>query len=175
MEKQPLRAPQMQLIVYAALFTAGMSTAVGFGASRLWIWMVISLGFTALALFGESTSWSHRLADLTFAGFAALGGWGLLRGVPVPFGLVTPAAALIAWDLHHYRERLAQVKHIEAEPALVRDHVQRLFLTVGAGLGLGAVALLVRMTYSIGVIVVLGFVLAFGLSRAVSYLRKASD
>jgi hypothetical protein len=46
---------------------------------------------------------------------------------------------------------------------------------VGAGLGLGAVALLVRMTYSIGVIVVLGFVLAFGLSRAVSYLRKASD
>jgi hypothetical protein len=175
MQVQLFRASRMHLIVYTALAIAGLSTAVGFGLRQRWLEMAASLSFTVLALFSETTAWSDRLAGLVFAGYAVLGGFGLLLGIPPLFGLLTLAAALIAWDLHHYRQRLAGVARIEGEFALVRRHLRRLFITVGAGVGLGGLALLVQVDYGVGVIVVLGLILAFGLSRAVGYLRKESD
>jgi hypothetical protein len=175
MQKQGLRAAHIQLIVLAAWLTAGASAAVGFGLHRRWNEMILGLGFTALVLFGETKSWKDRVAGPGFAGFAMLATVGLLRGIPALSGLLTVAAALIAWDLQHYGQRLDQVARIEAEPTLIQDHLRRLFMTVGAGVVLAGIALLVRTDYSVNILIVLGLVVAFGLSRAVTYLRRESD
>jgi hypothetical protein len=46
---------------------------------------------------------------------------------------------------------------------------------VGAGVGLAGMALIIRVDFGVGAIVLLGLILAFGLTRAVSYLRQQSD
>jgi hypothetical protein len=165
----------VQLVAYGALLTAGVAAALGFGIRGLWVEMVVALGFTAMAIYAEHSSWSERLAGPSLAGFAVLGGGGLLRGLPTLLGLITVAAALISWDLHYFRQRLAKVDHIEAEGALVKEHLQRLFVVVGLGVAAGGLALLIRVSYGAGILFLLGLILVFGLSRAVSYLRKESD
>ena len=175
MQERTFRASQLQLIVYAGLLTAGISTAAGFGILGLWFEALLCLAFMALTLLGESRSWRGRVAGITFAGYACLAGWGQFRAIAPAFGLITIAAALIGWDLHHYQQRLGQVERIEAESALIKAHLRRLLITVGAGVGLAGMALLVRVNYGVGAIVLLGLIVAFGLTRAVSYLRQQSD
>lgn len=175
MPQPTFRASQLQRMVYAAIAVAGISAVVGLGLREFWIEMVLSLAFSTLALAVATTGWRTRFAGPTFAGFALVGGGGLLQGMPALFGLLTLAAALIAWDLHHYGERLAQVGRIEEESSLLWAHLRLLFGTVGVGLVLGGMGLLMRVDYGVGAILILGFVLALGLTQAVSYLRKQSD
>jgi hypothetical protein len=175
MQERTFSASRLQLIVYAGLFTAGVSTAAGFGILGLWIEALLCLAFMALALLGETRSWRGRVAGGAFAGYAFLASWGLLRTIAPPFGLVTIAAALIAWDLHHFGQRLSQVERVEAESALIKAHLRRLLITVGAGVGLAGMALIIRVDFGVGAIMLLGLILALGLTRAVSYLRQQSD
>ncbi len=72
--------------------------------------------------------------------------------------------------------RLDTRARLEAEARMLeREHLRRLAIVSGLGLLLGALALTVRLTLSFGVIVVLGVVAIFALSRLIRYLRQESD
>lgn len=72
--------------------------------------------------------------------------------------------------------RLDTRARLEAEArVLEREHLRRLAIVSGLGLFLGALALTIKLTLSFGVIVVLGVIAIFALSRLIHYLRQESD
>ena len=74
--------------------------------------------------------------------------------------------AWAAWDLTHFRCRLAQVEQvIETKVKLEHDHLQRPLPVLGAGGLGGSAALLIRFELSFGWMVGLGLLLLIGLSR----------
>lgn len=166
---------RIDLLITGASAVAGGVLILTFALNGLWLWAALSLGVTAVGVLLERLPAPDRLCGLVFVGFVMLSTASLLQGHVPLAGLVATAAALVVWDLHAFRQRLASVGHIEAAPRLMRAHVQRLFTVVGLGLVLGTAALLVRMSLDIGLIVLLGLLLIVGLSQTISFLRKKSD
>jgi hypothetical protein len=106
------------------------------------------------------------------AGMAAAG---LLLGVGAGWMLLAVVAALSAWDLDAFVRRLKDAARVVDRDALERQHLLRLLMVDGLGLGLAAVALGVRVRLGFGLVILLGILAILGLSRVISLLRHESD
>jgi hypothetical protein len=102
----------------------------------------------------------------------------LARSAPLQEQTTDESQAILSDRGRLARSAAPQERTIE-EPdtrtTLVRAHLQRLALTLGTSLSLGAAALVIRVDYSIRTLAVLTLVLLVGLGGAVAYLRRASD
>ena len=85
------------------------------------------------------------------------------------------SAALAAWDLDYFAQRLRSVEYTTRAHDLERRHLRRLLVVEGLGLLLGAVALGVKVRFSFATACLLGLVAVLGLSQAVGFLRHESD
>ncbi len=191
---------RLGLLVYGTSAVAGVTLALGYALRRAWVHAVAALLLAGWsALIEPSTVTTRRrpgrwvtakpltrvstglvrlvasMAGIVFAGFAVLVAWGLLQNVSAPLMIVALAAALANWDLHYFRRRLAAAAHVVAPGPIVGAHLRRLAVVVGGGSGLGLLALFVRVRYSMGTVVLLSLLALVGLSRAVAYVRRASD
>lgn len=179
-------------IMTSSTLVATAALALGYGLNRQPIGVLIFIALGLLWLVGQ------RYALQAFAGLGMLGFTigallGILYGAQNGWMLVGITAALVAWDLHHFIQHIRVSEQVETTPedagertgvedradvearALERLHLQRLGIVSGLGLLLGALALTVRLTLGFGVIVALGLVAIYGLSRLVHYLRQESD
>ena len=80
---------------------------------------------------------------LTF--YVATAAAGVIIGLYVPILVVGVAAALAAWDLVNFEAIVKLALHAEVREALLRSHLRSLFVAMGAGLFLAAIAMLVRI------------------------------
>ena len=190
-------------IMTISTLVATAALALGYGLSQHFIAILIFIALGLLWLAGQRYA-KRAVAGLGLLGFAVGAVLGTLLGVQNGWLLVGLTAALIAWDLHHFIQhlrvneqrtsgsethsagteteteveagRLDTRARLEAEArVLERAHLRRLALVSGLGLFLGALALTIKLTLSFGVIVVLGLVAIFALSRLIRYLRQESD
>ncbi|GEM_PF-807867 len=191
-------------IMTISTLVAAVALALGYGLNQNFIAIPIFIALGLLWLVGQryAVRASAGLGLLAFAVGALLG---TLFGVQNGWLLVGITAALIAWDLHHFIQhmrlneqqtpdsersetntadteteveavRLDTRARLEAEArVLEREHLRRLAIVSGLGLLLGTLALTIRLTLSFGVIVVLGVIAIFALSRLIHYLRQESD
>jgi hypothetical protein len=191
---------RLELLIYSTSAVAGTTLALGYALRRRWVYAVAALLLAGWsALIEPSTVAARRrpgrsvtarpltrasttvvrlvanMAGIVLAGFAVLVAWGLLQNVSAPLMIVALAAALASWDLHYFRRRLAEAAHVVAPRPIVGAHLRRLALVVGGGSGLGLLALFVRIRYGMGMVVLLSVLALVGLSRAVAYVRRASD
>lgn len=170
---------------------AAATLAIGYGLHGQPIGTLIFIAFGVLWLVGQRYA-LRASAGLGLLGFSAGVLLGTLYGVSNGWMLVGITAALIAWDLQHFIQHMHASVHVETDPAdtaredtgghidaatraLERAHLQRLGLVSGAGLLLGGLALTIRLTLGFGVVLALGLVAIFGLSRLIHYLRQESD
>ena len=117
-------------------------TLAGLALGSLWAW----------------AHWRHRRrwgtgAFLGLVVLATLGTWQALSG---PGMLLAATAALVSWDLDQCLSRWSGIMAVPAEASYVRSHLARLGLVAGGGLGLGGLALTVRLPLRFGVVVFLG-------------------
>lgn len=191
-------------IMTISTLVAAAALALGYGLNGNLLGILIFIALGLLWLVGQryAVRASAGLGLLAFAVGALLG---TLFGVQNGWLLVGITAALIAWDLHHFIQhmrlneqqtpdsersetntadteteveavRLDTRARLEAEArVLEREHLRRLAIVSGLGLLLGTLALTIRLTLSFGVIVVLGVIAIFALSRLIHYLRQESD
>ena len=103
---------------------------------------------------------------------AAIGVW---LALALPVLLASQVAALAAWDLDRFAQRLRGAWRVEAEALLMRAHLQRLLAVTGLRLVLSAVALGVQVPLSFGWALLLGAVAILGLSQTVHHLNRATD
>jgi len=85
----------------------------------------------------------------------------------------------VSWDRGHLARSAPTDEKADGEQsvrsALIRAHLQRLAVTLGLSVALGAAALVIRVDYSIRTLAILTLILLVGLGGAVAYLRRVSD
>ncbi len=133
-----------------------------------------ALGLAALAV-GIAWGGAHWrgwrwLPPVAFAALVALSAAGLWRQLPAAWLVVAVAAALAAWDLDSFAARLARFAPGPDHARLVKDHLVRLLLVVGAGIALGEVSLVIRLTLGLGVVMGLGLLAFLILTQAARLL-----
>lgn len=166
---------RLTVIVCVAATATSAALAAGFAARHAWVGGGVSLGLIGLALLAEGTSRVAWLSEVVFAGYALLGALSIWQGGSPEWVILAISTATVGWDLHHFRQRLAAVERVGTPALLTANHLRRLALTVLSGMALSFVALYVRITYGVTVVIVLGLLAVFGISRAVAYLRRFSD
>jgi hypothetical protein len=148
--------------------------ALGYALGGLWAWTPFIMALGLLWLLGRwrGWGWMASLELVLFAGVAAGGLWQELAAGCLLFGM---GAALAAWDLDYFAQRLKSVGYIERAHDLERCHLQRLLVVEGLGMLLAAVALGTKVKFGFATACLLGLIAVLGLSQAVGFLRHESD
>lgn len=157
---------------------AACALALGFALGGVWTWTLFILAFAGLWLLGQWRGWGW-IASLGLIFFVGTAAGGLWLGLAVSWMFLGAVAALVAWDLHHFVQRLRSVGGGETQAARCREleqsHLRRLLIVQGLGVLLAAVALGVKIDFGFGAAFLLGLLAVLGLGRAVAYLRRESD
>jgi hypothetical protein len=164
----------MRQIAAVCIALAGLTLALGYLGGGLWIGAAASLALCGLWLLGLWRGW-HRLDPAGLAGLIGLAGIGVWFTRPPGLMLLGVVAALAGWDLARFAQRLRAVGQIEGVEALGRAHLRRLALAGAAGLLLGVLALVIRVSLSFGAALLLAALALLGLSRVIGYLNRAGD
>ena len=148
--------------------------ATGYGMSNSWLAALSVLVVGSLSLLGlwRRWEWSTSVVLVCCVG-AAVGGFWLQASAELM--LAGMVAALIAWDLARFDTRLRTAHRIEGSQNLVRQHLQRLLITISVALPLAVGALRVRAKLNFGTAFVAGLLAILGLSQAVRALRGIGD
>lgn len=181
------QTPQMTLAL--SRVSAGLSVftlALGFALSGLWVGMGAVLAVGALWLLGHlrtpgqphalvaqrALPWTSSAALVMLAAAAAVavliavgGGWPVL-------GLV---AALVAWDLDQFAQRMRAAGRVDGAPELERHHIRRLLVVAAIGGVLGAIGLGIRVRLSFELALLLAALAMVGLGLIVGYIRRMGD
>ena len=157
---------------------AACALALGYAQDGVWSLTPLIVSVAGLWLFGlwRGWEWMASVGLVFFVGAAAGGIW---QGLQAGWMLLGVVAALTAWDLHHYVQRLknigcgdapAEWRHVGHNPE--RRHLWRLLIVNGLGLLLATVAFGTKIRFNLGVAFLLGLLAVVGLSRAVGFLRR---
>ena len=131
--------------------SAGLSVftlALGFALSGLWVGMVAVLAVGALWLLDHLRAPSHQRP---------------------------PVAALVAWDLDQFAQRMRAAGRVDDAPGLERRHIRRLLVVAAIGGVLGAIALGLRVRLSFGLALLLAALAMLGLGIAIGFMRRLRD
>ncbi len=158
------------MISVSSSIIATLTLALGYGLIPLWsgAMLVAIMGLAWLVWQQRRVGW---LNDLGFAFMIVTAAVGVWWGAPAGWMLAGTVAALAAWDLARFDRRLAQVEQITGEGQLRRDHLERLLVVAGLGLGFGGLALSIQFELSLGWTILLGFLVVIGLGRIIKVAR----
>jgi hypothetical protein len=144
--------------------------ALGYEFSLLWLW--VSLGL--LWLIGHYGP-GEGAATVGLVIFIGAAGYGVWQERPAGWLLVSLVAALATWDLDHFERRLRRARPEIMETDLRPPHLQRLAVVAGLGLGLGWLALGIRVQLSLGWAIILSLLAIIGLSRVLGIKGTNGD
>jgi hypothetical protein len=163
----------------SAALAAG-ALALGYSLAGLPLWPLPILGGGLLWVVGGARGWGRIFAWGVVA-CALLAAVGLAQAVGFGWMLLALVAAVTAWDLDRFAQTPASpgrapaaAGRVEGARQMERRHLQRLGLVNLAGLSLGAAAFLLQTRLHFVVVVLLLLLAAWGLSQAVTYLRRES-
>ena len=117
-------------------------------------------------------AWSAYVGFVGLIGIAALG-----AGLEIsPVGmLVALSATLISWDLHRFLSRLGSADYVIGTSNLQRIHLRQLAVVAGVGLALGILALSIEFNLGLGWVILMGIIVAIGLSWIVRFVRRREE
>jgi len=113
-----------------------------------------------------------RIASPALFIYVAATAYAAWQGSPPGLMLMTLIFALSAWDLESMRSRFRMVKADAVDNGIEQRHLIRLVTLDGIGILLGSMALVFRITLNFALELILGVVIAYGLSQLVLFLRR---
>lgn len=161
----------MRVFIAAMIGTATLGLAAGYAMSGRWIWMtaILVVGLLWLTVPWHGGRWAAALALLLFA---AVAGVGVLLGFSTFWLLTSLVIVLVAWDLDHFADFLADAPDIRNEKELTARHVQRLGVVSISGWLLGIVALNVQVRLNFLLTLALAALIVIALSGAIRQMRR---
>jgi hypothetical protein len=140
------------LLSVTALFFA-------YGTETLWLGVIVALGLGFFGWFGQhSQTWSWSI-HLFLNGSVTLVIIGALLGLQLYFLLPAVLAALAAWDLARFQQRIKETQSTENVQEIEKRHLRLLALVLGNGGILASIVLTTRLQIGFGVTLVLGVIL----------------
>ncbi len=166
---------RLAVIITVAAAISGTVLAAAFAATSAWAYAGVSVCVIGLVVLAEEVRRFHWLNALAFAAFVFLAMVLVWRAAPTLPALVGTTAALAAWDLHAFRERVSSAGKLPTPDAHVLLHLRRLAITLGVGLGLGLMGIWIQVDVSTLAVAGLIALAAIGLTSAVAHLHRTSD
>jgi hypothetical protein len=161
----------VEWLFFIGVILSSLGLGVGFWAANV-------LGLTIAVLVGgifwvlshwRRWTWGNDMSFVLFSLFLALGAW---LEMNLPWMLAGITGMLAAWDMNDWIQRLKCVERIVEAQEQTRQHILRLGAVLILGLGLTVMAVTLRLTFSFGWALILGFVMMIALSRVIGYLQK---
>ena len=148
--------------------------ACGFALHDQWVGTAVVLAAGALWLLAQwrALPWASP-AGLVAQGIAAA--VAMLLGVGGVWPVLALVAALVAWDLDQFSQRMRAAGRVDDALGQERRHIRRILIVAGLGglLGLAALSLQVRLSF--GLALLLAVVMMLCLSLVIGYVRRAGD
>ena len=160
---------QTFFIAHLVVAVAALSIAFALGGLPEAILVIMLIGVLWLFANLRNIRGLEFLLLLLFTIAAASLSW---LNAPSWAPMVAVIAALGAWDLDHFLQRLKIAAHKGADPRLGVQHLRRLGMVEGCGLLLGLAALITRFQIGFWGGVGLALLIAFGLSRLIVYIKR---
>ncbi len=162
------------LISQVCLFLAGLTLALEYWAGLREFWTIF------LVLLSLLWNWGQRrglviLDSIFLVLYTLAAAVGILAGGPPILALLTLIAAISAWDLGHFYQRLRLVQDEADVNQMSKRHLARWAILASLSLVLPLVAYSIRFELSLGVAILIGFLAVLGLSRVVSFLSRESQ
>ena len=160
------------IVLFGCVIVTVLALGAGYLIGGSWVGALVVVGIGGMWLLAHligNHPAGNLLAWLSLTGGAAIG---VAIDLPAGLMLVAAVAALCAWDVAHYEQRLGEAARIESSGALDRQHMSRLALTAAAGLAIGAMALLIRVDLGFGVAFALAIAAVVLLSQLVRLATK---
>ncbi|MCP4536134.1 MAG: hypothetical protein GY832_03220 [Chloroflexi bacterium] len=163
-------------LLFSSTILATGVLALGYGLSGFWIGAALVTVHGFLWLIGQRHDWGWMASPMLVL-FLIAASIGLRLNVQDGWMLLGMVAALSAWDLDHFVQRLSRVGQdcVEETHNLERRHLERLLIVNGLSLLFGMVALGIEVEFGFGTVLLLGLLAILGLSRVVGILRRESD
>ena len=164
----------MKITTLISIGFATLLLALGYALNAAWleVFLLLLIGCLWLAGYGRGWTWP---ASLSFSLFTGLAAWGVYQGLATGWLLGGLVAALVAWDLDHFAQRLRQAGHVAGEAELKQAHLRRLLIVAGLGLLLGGLALSFQIELNFGWALLLGLLVILGLSWVISRSQREND
>lgn len=158
-----------------ALLVAAGALAIGFlfypGNQAVTISVVLPIAIWGIGRFFKF-DWTTLI---TFALFVLLALFGVMVNIENTLAIVAVISALALLDLDAFRTRLLQFERIDDESQLIGRHFGRLGLICALSLLLYGATFFININLGVWSALLLAIILFYGLSRAVTYLRRESD
>ena len=151
-----------------------LALSIGYVSNAIWIGAGINLAIGLLWLAGHWRGWDWT-ADFGLVCCVGLAAFGIWSELPAVWMLVGTVAALAAWDLDHFAERLRSVGNVVGQAELTRSHLVRLLIVGAAGLLLGGIALGVPLELSFGWSVFAGVLAILSLRGLIGLLKREGE
>ncbi len=174
-ESKTEQMPRMTLTLYrASVGLAVFSLALGYALSDLWAGVVAVLAAGGLWLLGHRRSlpWTSSLCLVVQTVAAAVA---VLYGVWGGWPVISLVAALVAWDLDEFAQRMRAAERVDDAPGQERRHIQRVLVVAGIGGLLAIVGLVLQVRLSFGLALLLAALAMLGLSLIIGIMRRAGD
>jgi hypothetical protein len=140
----------LRRLTFLSIVFATISLVSGFllsgNAAGVFLSLLVGLAWVVLELLNRHWAASPGLALMVI--FAAVGAFQEYFSVLDALAVV---AALCAWDLARFRQRLKLVEDAPTWSQAIRSHVRRLLMVNAAGLGFAALAIAVQLRGAFGV------------------------
>jgi hypothetical protein len=162
-----------KLLLVSTIIAMG-ALALGYGLIGLWVWTMFIVTLGLVWLIGQRRDWGW-MASVGLVLFVSTAAFGLWLGAGTGWMLIGVVAALSAWDLDHFTQRLSGAGRVESARDLERRHLQRLLTVDVSGLVLAIVALGIKVEFGLGTATLLGLLVILGLSRMVGFLRRKGN
>lgn len=161
----------MKNSVLISIILATLALGLGYGLNLHWMPALLIAGLGILWLVGQwrRWAWTTTFGLVSFIGLAAGGIW---RALPPIWMLIGTVAALAAWDLARFLQRMEQVEQVGDRSTLSRAHLQRLLVVTGLGLLPGGLAAGAQLKLNFGWAVLLGFLMVVSLSWVIGSIKR---
>ncbi|MCO5185151.1 MAG: hypothetical protein M9918_25240 [Anaerolineae bacterium] len=161
--------------IAAALLVAAGALAVGFffysGNQAIVFSVVLPIAIWGIGRFFKFY-WTTLIAFTLFVLLALIG---VMININTTSAIVAVIAALALLDLDAFRAKLLQFDRIDEESRLIGRHFGRLGMICALSLLLYGATFLININLGVWSALLLAIILFYGLSRAVTYLRRESD
>jgi hypothetical protein len=155
----------------ACVVLCAVSTALAFGAGQYLVFAVLVLVMGVLWMLDRAQRFKH-LASVMLVIFTLLAAFAFWLQLFMPLLVLSVTAALVAWDLDHFRWRILHGPPVENLMRLERHHVQQLLLVGGIGLLTAEATLLVQVNLGFWAIFFAALAVLVSLMQALAIMRR---
>lgn len=159
---------------YLSLSIAVVAWGTSYALLLGWLWISLPIITGLIWLLGWLRN-NRSVASPLLTLFAIGNAFGALNGGPVFLSLASLMAALAAWDLYYFNQRLGKQKGSESTRLLERNHILRVLVVCAITCLIASLATVVHLRLSLALAIALAVAATFGLNRMIKNLRKNTD